>query len=153
MSVAIASKYEALTGAGILNLEFDDLIYSCTFLTRKGDLIFPQAHRVILKIFTIRSLKSFNSWLHLPLKLEKNVSSEAFTELCELLDQASIISRKKNENTDRDILWTLRKWFDLFLQSLLEIQLLVIDNESLLYVSLLLRQFLLLIGKHLLIDA
>ena len=115
MSIPIASKYQALTGAGVLHLEFDDLIYSCTFLASKGDLIFPQAHRVILEVFAIRSLKRFDSWLHLLLKLEKNVSSEAFTELCELLDKTSIISRKKNENPDRNILWTLRKWFDLFL--------------------------------------
>ena len=153
LSVAIAPEDETLARAAILHLKLDDLIDSRTILACKRNLILPEPHRVKLEVLLIHASECFNRRFHLLLELEENVPAETLAQLRELLDQASVIACQNDENVDGDILRMPSERLYLLLQRLFQIQLLVISNQSLLYVPLLFCKFLLLIGQHLLVNA
>lgn len=106
---------------------------------------------MILEILAVRRLEGCYRWLKLLLELEENVTAESLAQLRELLDESAVVPRQQNEDFHRDVLRILRKWLDLFLQSLLQIELFVVDDEPLLDVPLLLGQLLLLVSQHLLV--
>lgn len=94
---------------------------------------------MVIEVLAIRSLKSHDGRLQLLLELEENVPSEALAQLCELFHQGAIVRSQQNKNVDGHVLRALSERFDLLFERLLEVELLVVDDESLLNVSLLFR--------------
>ena len=64
--------------------------------------------------------------------------AESFAKQRELLDKTAIVAGKLHEYLDRNFFWLFCKRFDFLLQCLFQIELLVIGDESLLYVPFLL---------------
>ena len=118
MPIAGATEDQALAGAGLLDLELDDLIDSGALLSRERNLILPQSHRMIFEILPVHSLEILDRWLHLPLKFEQDVPTETLTKLRKTLDQSSIIARQHDEDIDWDVLRIPHKWFDLLFKCL-----------------------------------
>ena len=77
ISITTATENNALPRASRLDFELEDLIYAGSILPTEGDLIFPESNRVVLKVLFIFTLESLNRRLHLLLKLEENMASEA----------------------------------------------------------------------------
>ena len=116
--IAGATKDQTLAGAGLLDLELDDLIDSGALLSRERNLILPQSHRMIFEILSVHSLEILDRWLHLSLKFEQDVPAETLTKLRKTLDQSPIIARQQDEDIDWDVLWIPHKRLDLLFQRL-----------------------------------
>ena len=106
-----------------------------------------------LEVLPILLLKCLNCRLHLPLELKENMAAETFAELRKLLQKATVVRSQHNEDVHWDFFRVLDQGSDLLLKSLFQVELLIVDHQSLLYVALLLGKHRLLLQEHLLVDA